>query len=65
MEKDRLIYERPDDPDLAFAGEVSHDGRYLLMLVNKGTDERDLLYFKDLGDPDGAEDRRSFSTDRR
>ncbi len=51
VEKDRLIYERSDDPDLAFDGEVSHDGRFLIMLVNKGTEERDLLYFKDLGDP--------------
>ena len=50
-EKDRLIYEQSDDPDLAFDGEVSHDGRFLIMLVNKGTEERDLLYFKDLGDP--------------
>jgi prolyl oligopeptidase len=51
VEHDRLIYERPDDPDLAFDGEVSHDGRYLLVLVNRGTEERDLLYYKDLGDP--------------
>jgi prolyl oligopeptidase len=50
-EKDRMIYERPDDPDLAFDGEVSHDGRFLLMLVNTKTEERNLLYFKDLGDP--------------
>jgi prolyl oligopeptidase len=48
---DRLIYERPDDPDLAFNAEVSHDGRYLLLLVNRGTEERDLLYCKDLGNP--------------
>jgi prolyl oligopeptidase len=51
VEKDRLIYERTDDPDLAFDSEVSHDGRYLLMLVNRGTEQRNLLYFKDLGDP--------------
>jgi prolyl oligopeptidase len=51
VQKDRVIYERPDNPDLGFAGEVSHDGRFLLMLVNKGTEERELLYFKDLGDP--------------
>jgi prolyl oligopeptidase len=51
VERDRVIYERPDNPDLGFAGEVSHDGRFLLMLVNKGTEERELLYFKDLGDP--------------
>ncbi len=50
-EKDQLIYERSDDPDLAFNAEVSHDGRFLLMLVNKGTDERCLVYFKDFGDP--------------
>jgi prolyl oligopeptidase len=50
VEKDRLIYERPDDPDLTFGGEVSHDGRFLLMEVQKGTEERNLLYFKDLGD---------------
>jgi prolyl oligopeptidase len=51
VEKDRLIYERTDDPDLAFDTEVSHDGRYLLMLVNRGTEQRNLLYYKDLGDP--------------
>jgi len=51
VETDRLIYERTDDPDLAFGAMVSHDGRFLLMLVNKGTEVRNLLYFKDLGDP--------------
>jgi prolyl oligopeptidase len=51
VENDRLIYERTDDPDLAFDSEVSHDGRYLLMLVNRGTEQRNLLYYKDLGDP--------------
>jgi prolyl oligopeptidase len=51
VEKDRMIYERADDPDLGFGADVTHDGRFVLMLVNKGTDERDLVYFKDLGDP--------------
>jgi prolyl oligopeptidase len=51
VEKDRVIYERPDDSDLAVGVEVSHDGRFLLMLVSKGTERRELLYFKDLGDP--------------
>jgi len=50
-DKDQLIYERPDDPDLSSSGAVSHDGRYLFVQVNKGTDERNLLYFKELGDP--------------
>ena len=51
VEKDRLIYARADDPDLAFGAAVSHDGRFLLMVVNKGTEVRNFLYFKDLGDP--------------
>jgi prolyl oligopeptidase len=51
VEKDRVIYERSDDPDLAVGVEVSHDGRFLLMLVSKGTENRELLYSKDLGDP--------------
>lgn len=51
VEKDRLIFERSDDPNLYFGGVVTHDGRFLLMLVNKGTEVQDLLYFKDLGDP--------------
>jgi prolyl oligopeptidase len=50
-EKDQLIYERPDDPDLSVGGGVSHDGRYLFVQVNKGTDERNLLLFKELMDP--------------
>ena len=50
-DQDQMIYERPEDPDLAFDTDVSHEGRFLLMLVNKGTEQRDLLYFKDLGDP--------------
>jgi prolyl oligopeptidase len=49
--KDRMIYERPEDPDLTFDSVVSHDGRYLFAIVEKGTQERNLLYFKDLGDP--------------
>jgi prolyl oligopeptidase len=51
VEQDRVIYERRDDPDLAVSVVVSHDGRFLLMLVSKGTENRELLYFKDLGDP--------------
>ena len=50
-EKDQLIYERPDDPDLSVGGGVSHDGRYLFVQVNKGSDERNLLFFKELKDP--------------
>jgi prolyl oligopeptidase len=50
-DKDQLIYERPDDPDLSLGGGVSHDGQYLFVQVNKGTDPRNLLFYKDLKDP--------------
>ncbi len=50
-EKDQMIYERPDDPDLTFESEVSYDGRYLFTIMEKGTEQQNLLYFKDLGDP--------------
>lgn len=50
-EKDRMIYERPDDPDLTLDSAVSYDGRYLFTVMEKGTQSQNLLYFKDLGDP--------------
>jgi prolyl oligopeptidase len=51
IEKDRLIYERPDAPDLSFQSEVSKDGRFLFTAMEKGTELHNLLLFKDLGDP--------------
>jgi prolyl oligopeptidase len=61
-DKDRLIYQRPDDPDLSVGGGVSHDGRYLFVQVNKGTDERNLLFFKELVDPMAPEIDAPFRT---
>jgi len=51
--EDVLIYERPDDPGLGFGAEVTHDGRYLIINVWKGTDTRNRVYYKDLSQPDG------------
>jgi prolyl oligopeptidase len=51
QEKDVLVYERPDQPEWFFEGDVTHDGRFVVMSVSKGTEEKHLLYFKDLGDP--------------
>ena len=49
--EDQLVYERPDQPDWGFAGEVTHDGRYLVLTVWLGTDSRTRVYYHDLGDP--------------
>ena len=51
QEKDILISERTQDPDAEFTGIVSHDGRYLFVEIDRGTEPKNLLSFKDLQDP--------------
>ncbi len=45
---DKLIYTRPDEPELGFRPQVTDDGRYLILDVWEGTDRRNQLYYKDL-----------------
>lgn len=49
--EDTLVYARPDQPKWSLGGSVTDDGRYLLIIVNEGTDPRNRLYFVDLKDP--------------
>jgi prolyl oligopeptidase len=51
--EDRLVYERPDAPGLAFQPRVTDDGRYLFLHVWHGTDPTNRLYYREL-DSDGA-----------
>ena len=51
QDKDVLVYERKDQPDWGFGAEVSDDGKYLVISVSLGTDERNLLFYKDLTNP--------------
>jgi prolyl oligopeptidase len=46
--EDKLIYERPDDKELGFAGQVTDDGHYLVITVWQGTSPKNRLYYKDL-----------------
>jgi prolyl oligopeptidase len=48
---DVLVYERPDQPKWNINGGVTEDGRYLIIVVNQGTDTRNRLYYLDLQDP--------------
>ena len=48
---DRLIYARPDLPTWFIDGSVTEDGRYLLVLMAKGSDNNNRLYYADLSDP--------------
>ncbi|PSB62376.1 S9 family peptidase, partial [filamentous cyanobacterium CCP1] len=47
---DVLVYERPDEKEWGFSGSVTEDGRYLIVTVWKGTDSKNLLFYKDLSD---------------
>ena len=46
--RDDLVYRRPDHPDWGFNGEVSDDGRYLVITIWKGTDSRYRVSYQDL-----------------
>ena len=52
--EDTLIYERPDQKEWGFSGGVTEDGQYLIISVWRGTDPKNLLFYKDLQD-DNAE----------
>ena len=50
--EDKLIYERPDNKEMGFAGNVTDDGHYLIINVWQGTSPKNRLYYKDLMQPD-------------
>jgi prolyl oligopeptidase len=49
---DALIYERPDNKEMGFGGNVTDDGHYLIITVWQGTAPKNRLYYKDLTSPD-------------
>jgi prolyl oligopeptidase len=49
---DRLIYERTDRKEWGFGGEVTEDGDYLIINVWRGTEEKNQIFYKSLGDSD-------------
>ena len=50
--EDKLVYDRPDNKELGFAGGVTDDGRYLVISVWQGTSPKNRLYYKDLSQAD-------------
>jgi prolyl oligopeptidase len=50
--EDKLIYERPDNKEMLFGGNVTDDGRYLIITVSQGTSPKNRLYYRDLTKPD-------------
>ncbi|WP_413171280.1 prolyl oligopeptidase family serine peptidase [Anabaena azotica] len=49
--EDILIYHRPDQKEWGFSGSVTEDGKYLIISVWLGTDPRNLVFYKDLTNP--------------
>ncbi|MBD2409647.1 S9 family peptidase [Nostoc calcicola FACHB-389] len=50
--EDVLIYHRPDRKEWGFSGDVTEDGRYLIISVWLGTDSKNLVFYKDLTNSD-------------
>src|SRR5262249_5647484 len=53
--EDELVYERKDQKEWGFGGEVTEDGRYLIINVWRGTDPKNLIFYKELGTGTGTE----------
>ena len=52
QDKDKLVYERPENPDWGFDATVTDDGTHLVITVWKGTDARYQIVHQDLTAPD-------------
>ncbi|WP_440222376.1 prolyl oligopeptidase family serine peptidase [Dokdonella sp. MW10] len=48
QERDRLVYERKDEPNWGFGTTVTDDGRYLLLSVWRSTEPKNLVLIRDL-----------------
>ena len=49
--QDKLIYERPDQKEWLLNAEVTDDGHYLIITVQRGTDPKNRIFYKNLVDP--------------
>jgi prolyl oligopeptidase len=49
--QDKLIYERPDQKEWLFNAEVTNDGHYLIITVQRGTDPKNRIFYKNIADP--------------
>ncbi len=46
--EDTLVYERPDHKEWGFWAEESENGRFLILHISHGTDNRNRLFYQDL-----------------
>lgn len=50
--EDRLVYERPDQPDWGLHAHVTDDGAYLVYTVTHGTDPKKRVFYQSLAEKD-------------
>lgn len=50
--EDALVHEQPNQKEWQFHGTVTDDGRYLVITVSKGTDDKYRILYLDLAKPD-------------
>jgi len=50
--EDVLVYDRPDQKEWGFGGSVTDDGKYLIISVWKGTERKNLVFYRDLANKD-------------
>jgi prolyl oligopeptidase len=48
---DKLVYQRQDEKEWGFHGEVTDDGHWLVISVTHGTERKNNLFYLDLGQP--------------
>ncbi|MBL8848777.1 MAG: S9 family peptidase [Planctomycetaceae bacterium] len=51
--EDVLVFARPDQPEWGYGCSVTEDGRYLVITIHLGTDDKFRIYVKDLSEPYG------------
>jgi prolyl oligopeptidase len=49
---DKLVYQRPDQKEWMFGAGVTDDGKYLIIQVEQGTEEKNRVYYQNLAQPD-------------
>ncbi len=52
--QDIMIYDRPDDKELFVGGNVTEDGNFLIIYVNKGTRPENMIYYLPLAGFDAS-----------
>ncbi|MBI4913503.1 MAG: S9 family peptidase [Acidobacteria bacterium] len=51
QDRDTLVYERKDQPDWGFGAGVTDDGKWLVISQSQGTERKNRVFLKDLGQP--------------